>query len=37
MTELIIYGFCQGFGIALLLYFTGYIVPLIQSLTCWRG
>ena len=34
--ELIIGNILQGFALALILYFTGYVVPLIQSLARWR-
>ena len=36
MTELIIHNILYGFAFAILLYFTGYVVPLIQALTKWR-
>jgi hypothetical protein len=36
MTELVLYSFFQGFGLALFLYFVGFIVPLIQSFARWK-
>ena len=34
--DLIIHNFAIGFAFALFLYFTGYAVPLIQSLARWK-
>ena len=36
MTELIISSFSVGFLMAVVLYFTGHIVPLIHSFACWK-
>ena len=36
MTELILYNLLHGFAFGLILYFTGYVVPLVQSLTSWK-
>ena len=36
MAELIINNLLYGFVLALILYFTGYVVPLLQSVACWR-
>ena len=36
MMELIVHNFLYGFAFALLFYFSGYVVSLIQLLTHWK-
>ena len=36
MTGLILFCFLNGFALALLVYFLGYVVPLVRLLTHWR-
>jgi hypothetical protein len=36
MMEMVLHSFIQGFVIALVFYFTGIVLPLIQTMARWK-